>query len=450
MRFYSTNRNGPEVSLAEAVLRGLAEDGGLFMPKEIPALPPEFFKALERMSFPEIAFGVGRALVGDEVPPEKLRAIIEDAFDFPVPLVRLDERVAVLELFHGPTLAFKDFGARFMARLVSHFACGGTRGEVSRDVGEYIVLVATSGDTGGAVAHGFLGLPGIRVVILYPSGQVSEVQEKQITTLGGNITAVEVAGSFDDCQRMVKQALGDPELRSRLRLTSANSINMARLLPQSFYYFYAWAQLGAARMPPSEAPVVFSVPSGNFGNLTAGLLARRMGLPVSKFIAATNGNDVVPCYLETGVFTPRPSRVTISNAMDVGNPSNFARLLELYGPSPEERLKKMREEIWGSRHSDEETLQAIARCWRQHGYLLDPHTAVGWLGLEAFLREQSAPFAGILLATAHPAKFAPIVARATAANVPMPPWIRETLSKEKKAVFLPNGYEHLRSLLICL
>ena len=453
MKFYSTNRKGPEVSLGEAVLRGLAEDGGLYMPKEIPVLPPEFFDALGRMSFTEISFEVGRALVGDEVPPEKLRAIIEDAFDFPVPLVRLDERVTVLELFHGPTLAFKDFGARFMARLMSHFVCKGTRGELSGDGGEYVVLVATSGDTGGAVAHGFLGVPGIRVVVLYPSGQVSEVQEKQLTTLGGNITAVEVAGSFDECQRMVKRALADPELRTHRRLTSANSINIARLLPQSFYYFYGFAQgvarrNGAGPVPTGNAPVVFSVPSGNFGNLTAGLLARRMGLPVARFVAATNANDAVPCYLATGKFAPLPSRPTMSSAMDVGNPSNFARLLELYGPWREEGLERMRAEIWGSRHSDEETKQAIARCWQQHGYLLDPHSAVGWLGLEAFCREHAAPVQGIVLATAHPAKFAPIVERAAGTTVPMPARIREALSKDKKAVSLGNDYELLRSLLL--
>lgn len=454
MRFYSTNRNSPEVSLAEAVLRGLAEDGGLFMPQEIPVLPPEFFNALGRMSFPEISFEVGRALAGDEVPPEKLRAIVEEALDFPVPLVRLDERVAVLELFHGPTLAFKDFGARFMARLMSHFVRRGTRGKLSGAGGEHIVLVATSGDTGGAVAHGFLGVPGIRVVVLYPSGQVSEVQEKQLTTLDGNVTAVEVAGSFDDCQRMVKQALADTGLRKHRRLTSANSINIARLLPQLFYYFYGLAQVvtgrsQAGRGAAGGARMVFSVPSGNFGNLTAGLLARRMGLPVSKFIAATNVNDVVPRYLESGVFAPLPSRPTISNAMDVGNPSNFVRLLELYGPSLKAR-EKMRREIWGSRQSDEETERAIARCWREHGYLLDPHTAVGWLGLESYASEQGARFQGIVLATAHPAKFAPVVERAAGTVVPMPSRIREALSKEKKAVPLPNDYEHLRSLLLCL
>jgi threonine synthase len=356
----------------------------------------------------------------------------------------------VLELFHGPTLAFKDFGARFMARLMSYFVRASAGGGVREKERELIVLVATSGDTGGAVAHGFLGVPDIRVVVLYPSGKVSEVQEKQLTTLGGNVTAVEVAGSFDDCQRMVKQALGDPELRQQRRLTSANSINIARLLPQSFYYFYACAQLGAGSTPGSGAPVVFSVPSGNFGNLTAGILARRMGLPVSKFVAATNANDAVPRYLKSGVFEPQVSRRTISNAMDVGNPSNFARLAELYGRAPEERLEKMRAEIWGSRHSDEETEQAMARCWREHGYLLDPHTAVGWLGLQAFARERSEPFQGIVLATAHPAKFAPTVERATGTSVPMPARIREALSKDKIAVSLPNDFGHLKSLLLRL
>lgn len=448
MKFYSTNRRSSQASLAEAVLRGLAEDGGLFMPAEIPVLPEKLFQAMRTMSFPEIAFEVGRAVVGDEVSKEKLQAIVEDAFNFPLPLIRLDERISVIELFHGPTLAFKDFGARFMARLMSHIVCREARPAGFGNSSEYIVLVATSGDTGGAVANGFFGIPGIRVVVLYPSGQVSEVQEKQLTTLGGNITAVEVAGSFDDCQRLAKLALDDPELRRRRRMTSANSINIARLLPQSFYYFYAWAQHDASRARLRETPVVFSVPSGNFGNLTAGILARRMGLPASKFIAATNVNDVVPCYLETGVFAPRASRATISNAMDVGNPGNFARLLELYGPAPEARLEKARAEIRGSRHSDEQTRQAIAHCWRQHGYLLDPHTAVGWLGLEAFFREQDVPSQGIALATAHPAKFAPIVESAAGTAVPIPARIRETLSMKKNSVPLANDYGQLRSLLL--
>ena len=328
-----------------------------------------------------------------------------------------------------------------------------SRVDVHGDDREIVVLVATSGDTGAAVAHGFLGVPGIRVVILYPSGQVSEVQEKQFTTLGGNVTAVEVAGSFDDCQRLVKEALADSELRGSRRLTSANSINIARLLPQSFYYFYGFAQLGAAALLKEGATVVFSVPCGNLGNLTAGLLARRMGLPVSKFIAATNANDAVARYLESGEFEPRPSQSTISNAMDVGNPNNFARLIDLFGRPAEGIHERMRREIHGSRHTDGETKQAIARCWREHGYLLDPHTAVGWLGLEAYAREhdvleRGAPFQGIVLATAHPAKFAPIVERAAGTTVPLPPRIREALAKEKKAVSLPNDFRHLKSLLL--
>jgi threonine synthase len=452
LKFYSTNRNSPEVPLADAVLRGLAEDGGLYMPAEIPVLSPEFFAALGGMSFQEITFEVGRKLIGAEVPPDKLQAIVRDAFDFPAPLVRLDECVHVLELFHGPTLAFKDFGARFMARLMGHFVAGddgARRANAQADRHELLVLVATSGDTGGAVAHGFFGVSGIRVVVLYPSGQVSEVQEKQLTTLGGNVTAVEVAGSFDDCQRLVKLALSDPGLRRHRRLTTANSINIARLLPQVFYYFHGFARL-AGSGPAKKSQVVFSVPSGNFGNLTAGLLARRMGLPIAKFIAATNINDAVRRYLETGEFKPGPSLRTISNAMDVGDPSNFARLLELCGRAPHERLKKMREDIWGSRHSDQETEQAIARCWREHRYLLDPHTAVGWLGLQAFFRGHSAPSQGIVLGTAHPAKLATIVERAGGVNVPIPARIRETLSSEKAAVSTGTDYPVLRSMLLAL
>jgi len=431
LKFYSIHRKSPVVSLSEAVLHGLAPDGGLYMPVDLPRVSPRFLSALASRSFPEICYELAEALIGEEVPPATLQAIIEEAFDFPVPLVRLDERRYVLELFHGPTLAFKDFGARFMARLMSYLARHAGR--------QLVVLVATSGDTGSAVAHGFLNVPGIRVVVLYPSGQVSEVQEKQLTTIGGNITAVEVQGSFDDCQRLVKLAFVDPALRTRLFLTSANSINIARLFPQSFYYFQAYARLEA-----NDAPVIFSVPSGNFGNLTAGLLVKRMGLPVAKFVAATNINDAVPRYLASGTFEPRPSQKTISNAMDVGNPSNFARMLELY----EYRQEKMREDILGSSHSDQESESAIQRGYQQYGYLFDPHGAVAFLGLERCLREELTGGRGIALGTAHPAKFAGIVERAAKTRVPVPPQIQSVLTRQKKATLLSSDFQELKAFLL--
>src|ERR1700687_5516146 len=339
MKFRSTFPHHPEVSLRDAVLHGSAPDGGLYMPAEPPPLPRGFSDRWRSLSFPELASEVGALFLGDDIPPGALTEIVTCALDFPVPLISLTERLHILELFHGPTLAFKDFGARFMARLMAYFV---------RESGQQLtVIVATSGDTGSAVAHAFLGVPGIRVVILYPAGRVSIAQEKQFTTLGQNITALEVAGSFDDCQRLAKQALVDPAVAEKLTVTSANSINIARLIPQTFYYFAAVAQLG-----PSESLPVFAVPSGNFGNLTGGLLAKRIGLGVAQFIAATNANDVVPEFLRTGKLIPRASRHTISNAMDVGNPSNFARIVDLY----DNDLQAIRHDMWGCSFSDEETL----------------------------------------------------------------------------------------------
>ena len=345
MNYQSTLRQSPEVSLREAVLRGSAPDGGLYMPVEIPHLTKDFLKRLPSLTFHEIAQEVGALFAGGEIPPRVLTQIIAEAFNFPVPLVKLSEQLHILELFHGPTLAFKDFGARFMARLMGYFV---------QELGKQLtVIVATSGDTGSAVAQAFLGVSGIRVVILYPAGRVSDAQEKQLTTLGQNITALEVSGSFDDCQRLAKQALVDPLIAEKVTVTSANSINIARLIPQSFYYFSAVAQLGR-----SEPPPVFSVPSGNFGNLTGGLLAKRIGLGVGPFIAATNANDVVPEFLRSGTLIPRASRHTISNAMDVGNPSNFARIVDLY----DNDLQAIRRDILGCSFSDEETLRSCMRC----------------------------------------------------------------------------------------
>src|SRR5260221_512451 len=316
MKFYSTNNQKNLVGLSEAVINGLAPDNGLYMPEQIPVFPRDYFETLSKKTFQEIAFDIAKAFVGEDLSAEQLKKIIEHAITFDAPLVEVEKNIFALELFYGPTLAFKDFGARFMSQVLGLFAQQQNR--------EIIILVATSGDTGSAVANGFLGMPGTKVIVLYPSGKVSEIQEKQFTTLGKNITAVEVSGTFDDCQRLVKQDFVDVELKEKFFLTSANSINIARLIPQTFYYFYAWSRL------PKKDNVVFSLPSGNFGNLTAGLIAKKMGLPIYHFIASTNVNDIVPHYLTTNKFLPKPSASTISNAMDVGNPSNFARMLNLF------------------------------------------------------------------------------------------------------------------------
>jgi threonine synthase len=431
MKFRSTLRRSPEVSLRDAVLRGSAPDGGLYMPVEMPRLPADFSGRLRSLSFQDLAREVGALFLGDDIPPAALSEIVTCALDFPVPLVSLTEHLHILELFHGPTLAFKDFGARFMARLMGYFV---------RESGQQLtVIVATSGDTGSAVAHAFLGVPGIRVVILYPAGRVSVAQEKQFTTLGQNITAFEVAGSFDDCQRLAKQALGDSAVAAKCAITSANSINIARLIPQMFYYFAACSQLR-----DTATPVVFSVPSGNFGNLTAGLLAKRIGLPVAQFIAATNTNDVVPEFLRSGKLIPRASRHTISNAMDVGNPSNFARIIDLY----DNDLQAIRRDIWGCSFSDEETLRTMHDVEQRHNYLLDPHTAVGLLGWESFAKQNHTTAQGIVLATAHPAKFAETVARATGLRPEMPERLASFLDRAKQSIPLPNRFSALQEFLL--
>jgi threonine synthase len=431
MKYRSTLHRSPEVSLRDAVLRGSAPDGGLYMPVEMPHLKSDFQKRLPSLTFPEIAREVGSLFTGGEVPPHILLQIVTEAFNFPVPLVALGEHLHILELFHGPTLAFKDFGARFMARLMGFF--------VQESGKQLTVIVATSGDTGSAVAHAFLGVSGIRVVILYPAGRVSDAQEKQLTTLGQNITALEVSGSFDDCQRLAKQALVDPVLAEKLTITSANSINIARLIPQSFYYFAAVAQLG-----PTDSLPVFAVPSGNFGNLTGGLLAKRMGLSVGQFIAATNANDVVPEFLRSGKMIPRASRHTISNAMDVGNPSNFARIVDLY----DNDLQAIRRDIWGCSFSDEETLRLMHDVHERHGYVLDPHTAVGVLGWQSFAKQAHLPSSGIVLATAHPAKFAETVVRATGLRPEMPERLKAFLDRPKKSIPFPNRFPDLQEFLL--
>ena len=431
MKFRSTLRRGSLISLREAVLHGSPADGGLYMPAEMPQLPAGFLERSRSLSFPELACEVGGLFLGEDVLPDALAEIAHGALDFPVPLISLSERLHILELFHGPTLAFKDFGARFMARLMGYFV---------RESGQQLtVIAATSGDTGSAVAHAFLGVPGIRVVILYPAGRVSAAQEKQFATLGQNISALEVAGSFDDCQRLAKQALVDPAVAQQCTITSANSINIGRLIPQMFYYFAAFAQL-----PATATPVVFSVPSGNFGNLTAGLFAKRMGLPVSQFIAATNTNDVVPEFLRSGKLIPRASLHTVSNAMDVGNPSNFARIVDLY----DNDLHALRRDIWGSSFSDEETLRAMHDFEHLHNYLLDPHTAVGVLGWESFAKQNHVASHGIVLATAHPAKFAEIVARATGLRPEMPECLASLLDRPKQSIPFPNRFSALQEFLL--
>lgn len=433
MRFYSTNDKTNLTSLKEAVLQGLAADNGLYMPEHIPVLSKAFFNDIHEMDFRHIAMAVAEKFTGDDVPAAKLKEIIEHTIAFDAPLAEVEENICALELFHGPTMAFKDFGARFMSQLIGFFSA-----QIKQEI---VILVATSGDTGSAVANGFLDVPRIRVVVLYPSGKVSDVQEKQFTTLGRNITALEVQGTFDDCQRLVKAAFLDVGLRERYFLTSANSINIARLIPQTFYYFHGYAQRKRRHLP-----VVFSVPSGNFGNLTAGLIARRMGLPVHKFIAATNVNDVVPEYLHTGNLRPRPSRHTLSNAMDVGNPSNFARMMDLYGGN----LSFIQTDIIGCGFSDDETRKAMKDVSRKFGYILDPHGAVGYLGLKKYMVENSGAVNGIFLETAHPSKFGDAVEKVIDKKVPLPETLQKFLAGKKQTVLVDSGYEVFRSTLVNL
>lgn len=427
MRLYSTHNPQLQVSFKEAVLNSLPPDGGLYMPRFLPSLPATAWRG---RGIPQIAEEICIRLFADEIPADIITQIVYSAFDFDAPIHLLDDKTAILELFHGPTLAFKDFGARFMARIMSYF-----------NQGEYQplhILVATSGDTGGAVAAGFFDVPGIEVTILYPSSKVSALQEKQLTTLGKNIHALEVQGTFDDCQRLVKQAFLDKEINRKLRLSSANSISIARLIPQSFYYFHAYNLLA----PDREIPLVFVVPSGNFGNLTGGILAARMGLPVHRFIAATNANDIVPAYLEGGEYLPRPSEQTISNAMDVGNPSNFARMLDLY----QGNWEAMRTDISGYAFGDRETRSAMREVYENYRYVMDPHTAVGYLALQAYRREY-APMHGVVLATAHPAKFLDVVEPITG-KIEIPLKLAERADLPKHARLMPNDFEAFKTYLL--
>jgi len=401
------------------------------MPVEIARHSPAELEEFRGLPFTEVCFRVARPFATPDVPEEVLWQIVSEAINFPVNLVSLSPGLHILELFHGPTLAFKDFGARFMARLMGYFVRGETR--------PLTVLVATSGDTGSAVAHGFLRVPGIRVVILYPSKRISEAQEKQFTTLGENITALEVAGTFDDCQRLVKQAFTDAELNKHAWLTSANSINIGRLLPQMFYHVAAYRQL-----PVASVPLIVSVPSGNFGNLTAGIFAKRIGLPVAKYVASTNANDVVPEYLRSGEFRPRAAHATYSNAMDVGNPNNFPRLLDLC----RNRLEYVQKEIWGHGATDKETLAAMKMLHDKFGYIADPHTAVGVLGWEAYKSQHPDPAQGLVLATAHPAKFADVVMKAIGTAPPLPERLAAYLKRDKLSLPVSNSYDDFKQFLL--
>lgn len=429
MRYYSTNNKEKLVSLREAVTKGLAPNGGLYMPEKIKPLPSNFLSGLDKLSNLEIAFHVTGHLMGKDVPEKVIRKIVADTVSFEVPLIQLADRIWSLELFHGPTLAFKDFGARFMASLLGYYA--------QAEGDQFTILVATSGDTGSAVAHGFHKVPGIKVIVLYPSGKVSDLQEKQFTTLGDNITAVEVEGTFDDCQRLVKRAFGDQHLRERLNLTSANSINIARLIPQSFYYFFAYARM------PKNIPVVFSVPSGNFGNLTGGIFAQRMGLPIHHFIAATNSNDVVPLYLQSQIFEARPSVQTISNAMDVGDPSNFARLLDLFN----QEYKLFSKDVTGFAFSDDDTRSTMKEVFQKTGYMLDPHGAVGYMGLGKYL-DSDKNANGIFLETAHPGKFKEVVELVLEKKVVLPERLSQLQHSEKKSFKMNKSFSDFREYLM--
>lgn len=430
MKYYSTNRKCNPATLAEAVIRGLAPDRGLYMPERIGVLPESFFDGIGDMSLSEISCRVADELFGEDVPAGDLHRIVTETLSFPIPLRQVAPDIYALELYHGPTAAFKDVGARFMARMLSYF--------ISREGGSepVTVLVATSGDTGSAVANGFYGVEGIDVAVLYPRGKVSPLQEKQFATLGGNITAIEIDGSFDDCQRLVKSAFMDPDLTARMRLTSANSINVARFLPQSFYYFGAYASLRRAGCV--EAPVI-SVPSGNFGNLAAGLIAHRMGLPVRRFIAANNRNKVFCDYLASGSYQPRSSVATIANAMDVGDPSNFARIADLYGND----VERIRGDISASFYDDSQIEQAIGEVYRQYGYVMDPHGACGYMAL----KDTGLGGPGIFLETAHPAKFAervePIVGK-----VVMPPALERFAVRTKNSIPLSAEFDDFKEYLL--
>ncbi|MDR1746883.1 MAG: threonine synthase [Tannerella sp.] len=433
MQYYSTNKQSPVASLEEVVIRSLANDKGLYMPEHIPVLDKDVFRSLKDMSFHEVADVVAQAFFGDDMEPDALTAIVKDTLSFDTPVVQVHDGVFSLELFHGPTLAFKDVGARFMARMLGYFI---RKKGIEQTVN---VLVATSGDTGSAVANGFLGIPGIHVFVLYPKGKVSPIQECQFTTLGQNITALEIDGVFDDCQALVKAAFLDKELNRCMQLTSANSINVARFLPQAFYYFNAYAQLD--RMGQAKHLTV-CVPSGNFGNLTAGLFAYRMGLPVEHFIAANNRNDVFCDYIQTGVYTPRPSVATLANAMDVGDPSNFARILDMFGHDH----AAIAQLISGYHYTDDEISATIRAVYAAYGYMLEPHGACGY---QALMQHRLAPGeTGLFLETAHPAKFRETMEQTLNMEIAIPSRLQAFMDGKKQSVMLDKGFAGFRSFLL--
>lgn len=435
MKYYSTNHTAPLASLEEAVVKGLAGDRGLYMPENIKALPKKFFDNIDTMSFQEIAYTVADAFFGEDVEAEALKKIVYDTLAFDCPIVPVTEEIYSLELFHGPTLAFKDVGARFMARLLQYFIKKENKG------GLVNVLVATSGDTGSAVANGFLGVDGIHVYVLYPKGKVSPIQECQFTTLGKNITAIEVDGVFDDCQALVKTAFMDEELNKQKMLTSANSINVARFLPQAFYYFNAYAQLKRVAAVADPSNLVVCVPSGNFGNITAGLFAKRMGLPVKRFVAANNANDIFYNYLQTGQYCPQPSKQTLANAMDVGDPSNFARILDLYA----NQWADIKADISGATYTDDRIREAMRQCYEATGYVLDPHGACGWRALKELLQPSEV---GVFLETAHPAKFKEKVDDILGTDIAIPERLQAFMRGKKQSVEMANDFDAFKSFLM--
>ena len=435
MRLYSTNNKDNIVDLKEAVLSAFPKDRGLYLPTEIPVLPSAFLDQLNQYSFSELSFMVAQNLIGDDLPEDLLYQLVTRAINFPAPLIKLTNQLSVLELFHGPTMAFKDFGARFMAELMSYFLKDEDR--------ETTILVATSGDTGGAVAAGFYDVPGINVIILYPGSKVSALQEKQLTTWGKNITAIKVAGVFDDCQAMVKSAFLDKQLLEKFSFSSANSINIARLLPQSFYYFEAYKQLGCSD------DITFCVPSGNFGNLSAGILAKKMGLPIKGFIAATNENKVVPEYLTLGKYLPHPSHQTLSNAMDVGNPSNFPRMLNLYrGIDESSTWNNLKSVLRGYAVTDQLTIDTIKASRDNYNYIIDPHTAVG-LYAASQVEQQKTTAQLVVLGTAHPGKFAQVMNQAIG-PIKLPSRLEAFLEKEGTAEEIDKDYKSFRELLLSM
>jgi len=433
MNFYSTKNKDIRVSFKDAVFNSLPEDRGLYMPEEIRKVDPLFLRNIHQYSFPEIAFEVANTLLDGEINKEDLKKIIDETLNFDAPVRLLESNLAVLELFHGPSYAFKDFGARFMSRVMSYLAKGNNQ--------LLDVLVATSGDTGGAVALGFLGVPGTRVTILYPKGKVSEVQKQQLTTNGKNIRAIELDGTFDDCQELVKKAFNDKELNQKMQLTSANSINIARLIPQSFYYFYAYAQLRAQ----GAEEVVFSVPSGNFGNIAAGVLARKMGLPIKHFVAANNSNDTVFQFLNGGEYTPKASVQTLSNAMDVGNPSNWERIVDLYNGDTDSLKKDMS----SFRFNDEETLEGIKELFDKYGYIACPHTAVAYNAIKAYNNANTdSNYASVFLSTAHPIKFPEAFTKEMYEKIEAPEGTLELAQKKQKFLSMKNSYERFKAYLV--